>query len=471
MAGEAAMTRDTAIAAATRALDEGTFVEDLRALVAIPSESQDPRGAPALRRYLDKGLAPRLERLGFACRVVANPSEGGGPFLLAERFEDAGAPTVLTYGHGDVIRGQEDRWTKGDGPWRLSVDGERIYGRGAADNKGQHLVNLTALAAVLEARGRLGFNLRVLIETGEETASPGLNALCAAERAALSADVLIASDGPRLSAERPTLFMGARGGATIDLEVELREGAHHSGNWGGLLADPGLILAHALASITDARGAIRIPEWRPTSLTPAIRAALADLAIAAPAEGPAIDADWGEPGLSAAEKVFGWNSFCVLAFVCGDPAQPVNAIQPRAWARCQLRFVVGTDPDDILPALRRHLDREGFGMVSVRPGRERDFTATRVDPDDPWARWAAASVTRTTGAAPTILPNLGGSLPNEAFAKILGMPTIWVPHSYSGCSQHAPDEHALKPILREGLAIMAGLWWDLGEPGTPETGR
>ncbi len=461
------MSRQAAIAAAEARFDDGAFLEDLRALVAIRSESQDPRGRAALDRYLAEAMVPRLERMGLACRTVPNPKDGHGPFLIAERREGDDLPTVLTYGHGDVIRGLEDRWRDGLSPWEIVEEGERVYGRGAADNKGQHLVNLTALEAVLETRGRLGFNLRVVIEMGEEAGSPGLHELFLAERDALTADVLIASDGPRLTRDRPTLFMGARGGVTMDLEVDLREGGHHSGNWGGLLADPGLILAHALASITDARGAIRIPEWRPTSLTPAIREALADLTIAPSPDGPQVDPDWGEPGLTAAEKVFGWNSFCVLAYVCGEPSRPVNAIQPRAWARCQLRFVVGTDMEDILPALRRHLDREGFEMVTVSKGRETDFTATRVDPDNPWVRWAAQSVEATTATKPALLPNLGGSLPNEEFADTLGMPTIWVPHSYAGCSQHAPDEHALKPILRQGLAIMAGLWWDLGEPGTP----
>ena len=78
-------------------------------------------------------------------------------------------------------------------------------------------------------------------------------------------------------------------------------------------------------------------------------------------------------------------------------------------------------------------------------------------------QWTAASIQRTTGAPAMIAPNLGGSLPNEEFAVTLGMPTIWIPHSYTGCSQHAPNEHALKPLLREGLAVMAGVWWDLGE--------
>ncbi|MEM8595153.1 MAG: M20/M25/M40 family metallo-hydrolase, partial [Pseudomonadota bacterium] len=303
------MSRADAIAAAEAVFDDGTFLQDLSALVAIPTESQDPRGAPALVRYQEEAMRPRLERMGFTCRIVPNPKPEHGPFLIAERHEDDALPTVLTYGHGDVIRGLEDRWREGLAPWQIVEEGDRVYGRGTADNKGQHLINLTALEAVLTIRGRLGFNMRVVIEMGEESGSPGLHELFLAEREALMADVLIASDGPRLVAERPTLFFGARGGVTMDLEVDLRAGGHHSGNWGGLLADPGLILAQALASITDARGRILVPEWRPTSLSNSVRAALADLEIVAPPEGPQIDPDWGEPGLTAPEKVFGWNSF------------------------------------------------------------------------------------------------------------------------------------------------------------------
>ena len=100
--------------------------------------------------------------------------------------------------------------------------------------------------------------------------------------------------------------------------------------------------------------------------------------------------------------------------------------------------------------------------------QESEWGATRLDLEHPLMRWAAASVEKTTGIEPTILPNAGGSLPNDCFADILGMPTIWVPHSYSGCSQHAPDEHLLQPLVKEGLAIMAGLFWDLGAEGRPE---
>ncbi len=248
--------------------------------------------------------------------------------------------------------------------------------------------------------------------------------------------------------------------------IDLREGGHHSGNWGGLLANPGIILAHALASITDARGTILVPEWRPP-LPETVRGVLTGVEVDGGGNGPTVDRDWGEAELTPAERVFAWNSFEVLAFTTGTPERPVNAIPGNARAHCQLRYVVGTNFDDIVPALRRHLDRHGFTQVEVRRGERELFKASRLDPADPWVGWAAGSIERTTGRAPTIIPNTGGSLPNDSFTDILGLRTIWVPHSYGGCSQHAPDEHMLAPIVRQGLGMMAGLFWDLGERDIP----
>jgi acetylornithine deacetylase/succinyl-diaminopimelate desuccinylase-like protein len=460
------MSREQAIARAERYFDDGGFFSDLARRVAIPTESQNPERREDLERYLLDEMRPSLERLGFRCRVLENPAAIGGPFLLAERIEDPALVTVFSYGHGDVIRGQEAQWRAGLDPWKLTREGERLYGRGTADNKGQHTINLAALAAVLETRGRLGFNVRMLIETGEEIGSPGLREVCASHREALRAEVLIASDGPRLTPERPTVFLGTRGALNMDLVVDLRAGGHHSGNWGGLLANPGIILAHALATITGPRGEIRVPEWRPDSLTPSVQEALAGLEVDGGEGAPPIDPDWGEPGLTPTERVFGWSSFEVLAFTCGNPDKPVNAIPPRASAHVQLRYVVGVDPADIAAALRRHLDRAGFPMVRVSPSREGFFAATRLDPGHPWVKWTAASLARTSGRNPAILPNLGGSLPNDIFSNLLGLPTVWIPHSYASCSQHAPNEHMLAPIARDALRLMAGVMWDLGEAAT-----
>jgi acetylornithine deacetylase/succinyl-diaminopimelate desuccinylase-like protein len=461
------MSRAGAIARAHRHFDDGGFLADLARRVAIPSTSQELERAAALRSYLDDEMAPFLAPLGFHCKILQNPLGEGPPFLIAERIEESSNITILVYGHGDTVRGLDSLWRPGLAPWTLTVEGERWYGRGTADNKGQHSINIAAIAAVLAERGRLGFNVKLLIEMGEEFGSAGLRELCELHKdGLLKADVLIASDGPRIAPDRPTLFLGARGGHMIDLIVDLRDGSHHSGNWGGLLANPGIILAHALACITDARGTIKVPEWRPP-LPQSVRRALQGVEVDAGEDGPTIDHDWGEPDLTSAERVFGWNSFEVLAFTTGTPDSPVNAIPDKARAYCQLRYVVGTASDEIIPALRRHLDRHGFPQVEVRRGGGGFFNASRLDPDDPWVRWAVASIERTTGHAPTILPNLGGSLPNDIFVDVLGLKTIWVPHSYAGCSQHAPDEHMLAPIAREGLGLMAGLFWDLGETGKP----
>ncbi len=463
------MNRDEAIAAAQAYLDDGRFEEDLARRVAVPTESQVPEGLPHTRRYLTDEMAPAFEAMGFTHQIYENPIEGVGPVLLAERDEGARV-TVLGYGHGDTIRGQAEMWTKGAGPWKLARDGDRLYGRGTADNKSQHTINMAALRAVLETRGSLGFNARFMIEMAEENGSQGLREIITANKAAFAADVFIASDGPRVRPEQPTISLGARGGKNFDLVCNLREGGHHSGNWGGALADPAMILSHALASICTPTGQILVKEWLPPQMSNAVRDALKDVVLDAGAEGPQIDPDWGEPGMTTAEKVYGWNSFAVLAVKSGNADAPVNAIQPWARAHCQLRYIAGTDVDDILPALRRHLDAQGFGNVTIEPPTGRNaagFEASRTEPDDPWALWVRQSVERTVSNPPAVVPQMGGSICNDLFTDLLELPAIWLPHSYSGCSQHAPDEHVLLPLCRDALAIMAGLYWDLGEAEVP----
>lgn len=458
------MSRAAVIAALQRQFDSGRFLEDLAGLVAYRTESQLPERLPELYAYQTEAMAPWLERLGYRVEVFDNPVAGGGPFLIGRRIEDETATTVLTYGHGDVVRGLEADWHEGLDPWKVTRRGERIYGRGVVDNKGQHAAALAALEQVIAARGRLGFNSVIFMESSEEIGSPGIHDFAAAHRKLLSADVLIASDGPRVAIDRPTLFLGSRGAMNLELSLRLRDTGHHSGNWGGLLADPGILLAHAIASIVSSTGEILIPGLKPADLPEPVRRSLADITVEAGEDGPRIDGWWGEPGLTAAEKVFGWNSFDVLAFVTGNPDNPVNAVPPGACAHCQIRFTVDTDPDGFIPAIRRRLDAAGLSMVEVReaPGRTR-WAATRLDPDHHWVQWTTRSIERTTGKRPAIVPNLGGSLPNDVFADILGMPTIWIPHSYAGCSQHAPNEHGLAPLFREALEIMGGVFWDLGE--------
>ncbi len=457
------MTRESAILRATSYFDEGRFFVDLARRVAIRTESQIPESRPFLDIYLLEEIGPAFERMGFETEILSNPVEHAGPILIAERIEGEELPTVLMYGHGDVIRGLENEWRTGITPWELKQEGERYYGRGTADNKAQHTINMAALESVIAERGKLGFNVKFIVETSEEISSPGLHLFCELYKERLKADVLIASDGPRLSSHRPTIYLGSRGSMNLNLSVDLREGAYHSGNWGGLLSNPSIILAHALASIVTRSGRVLVPDLLPDSIPASVRNALRDCTpVPEPGE-PEIDPDWGEPGLSAAEKLYAWNTFEVLAFRTGNPDNPVNAIPGQALASCQIRFVVGCNPDRFIPMLRKYLDANGYSMVQVSLARKGFMRATRLDPGNPWIEWASESIRRSTGAKPAVLPNIGGSLPNDCFSEILGLPTLWVPHSYAGCSQHAPNEHVLAPIMREGLQIMTGLFWDLAD--------
>lgn len=461
-------SRAGAVARALDFFDTNGFRDRLAGLVAIRSTSQDPGHEADVQYYLNDAIRPWLERLGFSVAIHPNPRAGFGPILTAERIEDPSLKTILTYGHGDTVRGLEDQWRAGLDPWTLTEEGDLWYGRGSADNKGQHALNLSALESVLAERGgRLGYNLKLVLETSEERGSTGLREFVAANAPALAADVLIASDGPRVTPEVPTIATGTRGTYHFDLVVDVRPGGVHSGHWGGLTTDPAIVLTHAVGAIMDRRGKILVRDWLPQNGVPtAVRSVLAGCPVGGGGEAASIDPNWGEPGLTSAEKIYGWNSFIVLAMVSGKPDNPVNAVAPNARAHCQIRYTVDTNPEDFMPALRKHLDAEGFGEVKIENAGIR-MPASRTDPAHPWVKWAVTSMEATLGKRVQVIPNSSGGLPGDVFVDHLGVALLWIPHSYNGCKQHGPDEHFLKAPAREGIAAYAGLWWDLGEAGTP----
>lgn len=451
--------KEKAVQHATQYFDKGYFKKDLAELISVKTESQN--NECNLENYYDQNIIPMLVKMGFKCKVMENPLSKANIILFAERIENAEFSTILTYGHGDVVLGQDSCWDNGLSPYKLIEKDNRYYGRGTADNKGQHLINIKALNSLLSVQKKLGFNFKILFEMGEEIGSPGLKAFCQQNKELLKADVFIASDGPRISQKIPTIFTGSRGGINFDLSVNLRDNAHHSGNFGGILKDPSIILSHAIASITDARGQINIPEWLPTSLTPDIKEILAKLPLVD--AGFDLDPDWGQKELTMTERVFGWNSFSVLAMLSGEPEAPLNAISGHARSTCQLRFVVGTDVNKIIPALRNHLNSFGFEDVNIHESEMTPFPATRLEMNNSWLSLITKSLENSMGGKIDLLPNLGGSLPNDSFSEILELPTIWIPHSYAGCAQHSPNEHLSVPLARQALICMTALFADLSK--------
>ncbi len=443
------------------------FIDRLSRRVARRTESQAPGGGPAALAYLSEELVPELDELDFVSTIHDNPESDEHPLLITKRVEDPKLPTVLLYGHADVQFAHDSQWAGGLDPWVLTRDGDRLYGRGTADNKGQHSVNTAALKTVLDGlraehgtgEARLGYNITILIETAEEAGSKGLRSFAAAHADDLSAELFLASDGPRIAAEVPTLFLGSRGALNFRLIAHERDGDHHSGNWGGRLRNPATVIAAAINALVDANGVIRIPALRPDDPPASVLDAVAKLPDIVEEGAPETDPDWGEPGLSPAERVFAFNVLEVLALDAGDPTQVVNAIPGTASASMQLRYVVGTDVSDFENRVRIFLEEQGIHGVAVE--LEHCMPATRLDPEARVVTAAVDSIRETTGLDVAVEPNLGGTIPNDVFAEVLGLPTVWVPHSYPGCNQHAPNEHALVSILEQGAEIMTGVFWDM----------
>ena len=152
-ASEGSSIRERAIGLVASYFESGRFQNELAELVTYKTESQKAERIDELDRYLREAIQPRLEQIGFTCQCHDNPVPGAGPILIAERIEAPDLPTILTYGHGDVVRGQADAWREGLRPFELIEDGDRLYGRGSADSKAQHLINIAALENVLQTRG------------------------------------------------------------------------------------------------------------------------------------------------------------------------------------------------------------------------------------------------------------------------------------------------------------------------------
>ena len=462
MSSASPSAREQAIALASQHFTSGAFFTALDRRVGLRTESQNPECAAQLQRYLVEEIQPLLAELGFSCQVLTNPLPGKPPLLIAERIEHPDYLTLLTYGHGDVTAGQDDLWQPGTQPWALSRQDGRIYGRGTADNKGQHSINLAALQAVLHAReGRLGYNVKVIFEMSEEVGSPGLEEACREQAEFLRADLFLASDGPRVRHDLPTLFLGSRGVCQFRLSVDPGNGARHSGNWGGIIRNPAVVLGHALGSLVSATGTVLPAFLRAPQMPEHVSQLVRDLPVGGESFDPQLDAQWGEAELTTGQKLFGCNTLEIVGLSAGSTAKPVGAIPGRAEAVCQLRFVEGTDWQNLAANLRAHLDAAGFADVLV--SYEGGYAATRLDPRHPWVGFVQQSVQSSLGQPVSILPNLGGTIPNHCFSDVLGLPTVWLPHSYPSCKQHAPDEHLLESVVEQGLKAAAGVFWDLGE--------
>jgi acetylornithine deacetylase/succinyl-diaminopimelate desuccinylase-like protein len=428
-------------------------VATLEELVAIPSVSGDP----ARRDDVGRAAAWLAARLGgMNGRVVPT---GGHPLVLGEWLGAEGAPTILVYAHYDVQPpGAAAAWLTP--PFEPTIRGERMYGRGTSDDKGPMLAALGAIERVLEERGRLPVNVRILLEGEEEIGSPNLEPALLANRDALRADVAVSADGAMWSAEQPSLNVAARGMVAVDVSVRGPSADLHSGRHGGAVLNPLQALAEILATLHRPDGSVAVDGFMDdvVDLTGDDRFEIAQM----PFDEQAYRAELGAP------ELHGDNGYTPLERLTARPTLEVSQIEgggrytvipavARAYLTC--RLVPDQDPSRIAAAIARHvLGRCPSGVtasVEEVPGgipayaMRRDHPALAAGEEALQAVYPGRRVLRTRA---------GGTLPAAVLLRrALGLDTLLFSFSSSDEGFHGPNEFFRLSRLHEGTDAWARL--------------
>jgi len=428
-------------------------VAALEELVAIPSVSGDPARRDDVGRAA-AWLAKRLE--GLNGRVVPT---AGHPLVLAEWLGAEGAPTVLVYAHYDVQPvGEASAWRTP--PFEPIIRDERMYGRGTSDDKGPMLAALGAVERLLEERGSLPVNVRVLLEGEEEIGSPSLEPALLAHRDALQADVAISADGAMWSAEQPSLNVAARGMLAVEVSVRGPSADLHSGRHGGAVLNPLQALAEILATLHRPDGAITVDGFMDdvVELTGDDRFEIAEM----PFDERAYRAEVGSP------RLHGQNGYTPLERLTARPTLEISQIEgggrytvipavARAYLTC--RLVPDQDPQRIAAAIARHvLGRCPDGVtasVEEVPGGIPAYAMRRDHP----ALAAAEEALRAVYPGRRVLrTRAGGTLPAAVLLRrALGLDTLLFSFSSSDEGFHGPNEFFRLSRLGEGTDAWARL--------------
>ena len=458
-------------AAALRAVDRryGELEAALRELVRVPGVSAAGYPAADLRRSAE-ATADVLGRFGVENVAVLEAGDAP-PYVYGDWLHAAGAPTVLVYGHYDVVPpGPAERWTTP--PFEPVVRRGRLYGRGTADDKGGFLVWLAGLAAFAPAGGP-PVNLRFLIEGEEEVGSPHLPDFLERHRARLDADVVVLSDTANFATGVPALTWQLRGLVQVDVEVSCLDRPVHSGDFGGAVPDPVQILCAIVDGLRAEDGSIDVPGLYRSVVqpSPAARRRLRRLPFSAVAfrrgagmvKGVRLE---GERGFSAYEQLWTRPSLTVIAVDAPSFEGSVNQIVDSARARLSVRTVPNMDARRTGELLVRRLTRRppAGAHVSARVVRTTPWWTT--EPSGPAFDAAMRALELGYGKKPAIV----GSGASIGFVKpfadaLRGVPCLLTGVEDPGCAAHSEDESLHLGDWRRSMRSAVHLYAELATLG------
>jgi len=416
-------------------------LERLKAFLRIPSISALPQHAPDVRRAAE-WLADEMRAAGIQNVEVSETS--GHPMVYGDWLHAAGAPTVVVYGHYDVQPVDPlDEWHTE--PFEPVVDGHRLIGRGAADDKGQIHAHVSAAAALLATRDSLPVNVKYVFEGEEESGSAHLDAWLTEHRDRLDADAAIISDTGFFEGNVPAITLSLRGMTYAQIDVRLADGDLHSGSYGGAIGNPAFAIAQIIAALKGPDGRIRIPGFYDDVREPtqAERAAIAAL----PFDEESFRADTGVPGL------VGESGYTTLERKSIRPTLDVNGIwggfqghgqktiiPAEAHAKISMRLVADQEPEDVFAKLKAFVDEIAPPGVEVTVRLLGTGRPSQTPLDHPHVGAASRALERVFGQSPLYI-NSGGSIPVAAsFQRILGLPVVLLGFTQPNDLAHAPNE-------------------------------
>jgi acetylornithine deacetylase/succinyl-diaminopimelate desuccinylase-like protein len=383
----------------------------------------------------------------------------GQPVIVGKGEAVPGAPTVLVYGHYDVQPVDPlEAWISP--PFEPTIRDGRLWGRGTGDNKGQLLAQLLAYRAWKQIAGAPPLNITFIFEGEEESMSPHLAKFCRENRELLAADVVYTSDGPVHESGRYLISLGVRGVLTVELEATGANRDYHSGHGGNLLPNPAWELVHLLSTMRAPDGRILIDGFyddvRP--IQPAEREVIDELPLDLPEflQRNQIGGLIAHPADNFFERFMLHPTLNINGFVSGYYGAGVKTIIPsKATVKIDMRLVVDQDADDIWTKFTRHVKQHAPNVVARRLG---SMEPSRTPVAEPYVKVIARAVERATGERPYVSPSSGGSLPDYAFTRDLGLPLVKVPYANVDEANHAPNENMELSKYYGGIKISAHVY-------------
>ena len=425
------------------------FVDELKALLRIPSVSTDPAHAADTRRAAEF-VAAELRRIGMEnvrlieTTTTAHPD--GHPLVYADHLHAAGQPTVLLYAHYDVQPPDPlDEWLSP--PFEPTERDGNIYARGAVDDKGQLWMHVKTLESLLSTTaGKLPVNIRVILEGEEEVGGEGIAAFVREHPAQLAADVALVSDSEMFAPDLPTLCVGLRGMIYTEIEARGARTDLHSGMYGGAAPNPFVALAQIIAQLKDANGRILIPGFyaKVATPTPAELAAWKSL--------PFDEEHYrqtevgsttltGEPGFSVLERTWSRPTLDVHGMPGGFIGAGAKTVIPaRATAKVSMRLVPDQTPAEAFAQYKSFVESLCPAGITLDVRLIHAGDAIVVSTDNPYVR-AATTAMHDVFNKDTVFIRSGGSIPIVGdFIRELGTPTILMGFGLPDDNLHAPNE-------------------------------